>query len=427
MKIRTSFLLSFIVLTAIAVACGGTVTTQERPANCTVCSDLCVDVRVDRENCGACGNQCAAGQACSAGQCAPSCADGQTSCEGRCVDTASDPAHCGACGAKCAAPGAANACVAGKCAFGSCNAGFADCDGDQTNGCEKPVDADLANCGGCGVACAPLNATAPACAAGKCSYGTCSPGFADCDGDKANGCETNTSIETDHCGACNMKCTGGAACVSGACLNVPANVGKTSYAYPSDGNGGVVAPVPFTLTIQSVTASVIFYTTDGSDPSYTSAFAASPLALPIASNKIVKWMTSADPAIQTHNATIDATRQTCLGEFMEKVRFDGSGGPVIVASPGQVLTAKVDYRTWGGPCGYCPSCVRKPSYGISQTEGCYPNTFSYWPGDARVDLPIKVIAPAQPGIYRLKRNTQLDFACYIGRAVGGDDATIVVQ
>ena len=113
MNIRTSFLLSFALLTGIAVACGGTVTTQERPANCTDCSDLCVDVRVDRENCGACGNRCGVGQACSGGQCAPSCPEGQAACEGRCVDTTSDPAHCGACGAKCAAAGAANACVAG--------------------------------------------------------------------------------------------------------------------------------------------------------------------------------------------------------------------------------------------------------------------------------------------------------------------------
>ena len=39
-----------------------------------------------------------------------------------------------------------------------CLAGFADCDGDQTNGCEVALGVDAQNCGSCGNVCAPANA-----------------------------------------------------------------------------------------------------------------------------------------------------------------------------------------------------------------------------------------------------------------------------
>jgi hypothetical protein len=429
MKLRNGLLLSFSLLAAVVVACGGSVTKQQLAANCTVCADSCVDVRVDRDNCGTCGNKCAAGQMCSGGQCAPACAEGQTGCDGRCVDTTSDPANCGACGTKCASAGVANACVSGQCTFGACKPGFADCDGDLANGCEKSVDADMANCGGCGIECLPAHATGGACTGGACGYAACESTFADCDGRKANGCETNTAIDGANCGACGVVCSGGAVCVSGGCATVTPNIGKTSFAYPNNGAGAIAGPEPFTLTIQSITPAVIFYRTDGGPPSYnTPTFGESPVKIPITGNTTVTWITSADSKVQTHVATVDASLQTCLGEFLQNVRFDTSAGPVVVASPGQVITGKVDYRVWRGSCGYCPSCVRIPSYGILATEGCYPNAFSsFWPGDARSDVPIKVTAPALPGVYRLRRNTQLDFACYMGRGVGGDDGTIVVQ
>ncbi len=77
----------------------------------------------------------------------------QKMCNNQCVDA--DPAHgcgavaCTACG------GGANgqpACVAGACGL-QCNVGFGDCDGNASNGCEKDVTSDPANCGSCGFAC----------------------------------------------------------------------------------------------------------------------------------------------------------------------------------------------------------------------------------------------------------------------------------
>jgi hypothetical protein len=72
----------------------------------------------------------------------PGCPKGTTSCGGACVDTMSSSLHCGACGRACSLTNAIPECRAGSCAVASCNAGFADCDMNPTNGCE--------NVGACG-------------------------------------------------------------------------------------------------------------------------------------------------------------------------------------------------------------------------------------------------------------------------------------
>jgi hypothetical protein len=70
-----------------------------------------------------------------------------------------------------------------------CDAGVADCDRNPANGCETDLTATVAHCGMCGRACATgANATG-ACASAMCTS-TCNPGFADCDGNAANGCES---------------------------------------------------------------------------------------------------------------------------------------------------------------------------------------------------------------------------------------------
>lgn len=47
-------------------------------------------------------------------------------------------------------------CSAGKVSVMSCNKGFADCDKDPSNGCETDIHNDNENCGSCGNECAPL-------------------------------------------------------------------------------------------------------------------------------------------------------------------------------------------------------------------------------------------------------------------------------
>jgi len=134
--------------------------------------------------------------------------------------------NCGACGNTCAAsPGSAVACVDGQCQATACNAGFDNCDGNAANGCETVLNT-LANCGACGVTCQRPNAI-ESCASGSCQLVSCSAGFADCDGNAANGCET--------AGQCPGQCAGDVQCEvhqfcsNGVCLPDLQNGGACQF------------------------------------------------------------------------------------------------------------------------------------------------------------------------------------------------------
>ena len=159
------------------------------------------------------------------------CQPGSADCNGTAVDGCevaldTDTEHCGQCNRACNATNASPTCVAGTCS-GSCNTGWADCNGDlQLDGCETSV-ATVDNCGKCGVMCAaPPNASA-ACVAGKCALGECtSPSRADCDGDVANGCEVWLPSDDQHCGACGVSC-GPSDCALGRCQVLNSATGQS--------------------------------------------------------------------------------------------------------------------------------------------------------------------------------------------------------
>jgi Cys-rich repeat protein len=238
---------------------------------CDVGRRVCVQCRRDAE--------CAAGQYCAGGVCEVSCSPtipcpaGRTCCGGACVDTLTNRGHCGACGAACALANAAPACRDGRCAVGTCMDPYGDCDGLVSNGCEtdlrgvnncgacdracpvrpgattacdpaaracvtrcnggfedcnlNPLDGceaspatDVRHCGGCGRECRLANATS-ACADGRCAVAACAPGWGDCDGNPANGCEVGLDASIAHCGMCGRVCPArpGAtpSCAAGAC------------------------------------------------------------------------------------------------------------------------------------------------------------------------------------------------------------------
>jgi hypothetical protein len=75
------------------------------------CGELCIDTEVDPDNCGDCGNACAADEVCSQGQCGLQCGGGTSQCGQSCVDTMLDPNHCGGCDQPCPS----SACIAGEC------------------------------------------------------------------------------------------------------------------------------------------------------------------------------------------------------------------------------------------------------------------------------------------------------------------------
>ena len=80
----------------------------------TACSSGCVDLKSDKNNCGACTNVCPV--VCANGACATSCPPPTTNCSGSCVDTQSSGANCGACGSKCEG---GRVCSAGTCSCGA--------------------------------------------------------------------------------------------------------------------------------------------------------------------------------------------------------------------------------------------------------------------------------------------------------------------
>jgi hypothetical protein len=179
-------------------------------------------------NCGACGVACArphATTSCSTGSCAfVGCAAGFGNCNGDlgdgCEASLTTSANCGGCGVACALPNATSSCATGTCAVVTCAAGFGDCDGNAANGCEASL-ATATDCGACGVACALPNA-ASSCAGGTCALGACAPGFANCNGNAADGCETSLATATD-CGACGVACAlanATSTCAGGACALV---------------------------------------------------------------------------------------------------------------------------------------------------------------------------------------------------------------
>lgn len=133
------------------------------------------------------------------------CAKGRTCCDGKCLDTENDRTNCGACGAVCELPNVVPSCKVGRCQL-QCQATFGNCNNDRADGCEQRLADDPSNCGVCGRVCTSINA-ASVCAVSLCGLGTCSAGFADCDQDTTNGCEIDTRVEVNHCGACNRVCS----------------------------------------------------------------------------------------------------------------------------------------------------------------------------------------------------------------------------
>jgi hypothetical protein len=167
----------------------------------------CIDNLTDSSNCGTCGHACPTGQQCVAGTCTLVCPAGQTKCAGVCVQLSTSPNNCGSCGVVCPA-GAAHTqgvCVSGVCET-ACTPYYADCDHNSTNGCEANLMTDALHCSTCATICPiPDHATSAICTGGVCKF-TCNAGYADCDLNPANGCETQITTNLNNCGACNNTC-----------------------------------------------------------------------------------------------------------------------------------------------------------------------------------------------------------------------------
>ncbi len=205
------------------------------------CGASCVDTTSDQNNCGACAAACVSRAnsvtSCVASACRYTCNAGFADCNANAADgcetSLNSVANCGRCGGACSLAHATPACVAGSCTIGGCDSGWGNCDGNAANGCETPLTTTT-NCGGCGVACTRANANAT-CAGGSCAIGSCVAGFGNCDGSDPNGCEVRLNTN-GNCGACGAACAPANAtgsCASGSCQVVSCSAGWGDC----DGNG----------------------------------------------------------------------------------------------------------------------------------------------------------------------------------------------
>lgn len=139
-------------------------------------------------------------------------------------------------GGECA-PGETRACYSGPADtvdVGGCRSGVQTCSADETWGaCAGEILPQAETCNGLdddcdglvddGVTCPPVANATSACASGACQV-TCNAGFAQCDGNPANGCETSLMTDVLNCGVCGNACgtcNDGtlSQCLSGACTD----------------------------------------------------------------------------------------------------------------------------------------------------------------------------------------------------------------
>lgn len=209
------------------------------PAGHTLCGTVCVDTTSDPGHCGACDAACGTGEVCSESTCATECASALMLCGGACIDTQNNPLHCGACDAACPIPAGSTAvCAAGSCRA-ICDPLAGDCNADlrraTTDGCERPLATDPANCGACNLVCSLANAVA-GCDAGACVIAGCDSPWADCDATASNGCEVDISADDSNCGACGVVCAATERCVTGTCTPIVGDTCGTAVSLSSGAN-----------------------------------------------------------------------------------------------------------------------------------------------------------------------------------------------
>jgi thiol-disulfide isomerase/thioredoxin len=191
------------------------------PPGKVVCRGRCVRLRTSPSNCGTCGNECPEGTACLYGACVAGdgsgtgpggtgtcrCPAGRACCQGRCTDLNADSANCGGCGKTCP-PG--TSCCEGKCV-------------DRKS--------DPRNCGHCGTRCP----AGQVCGEGRCQA-SCPAGLTACLG----ACIDVRGNDFENCGRCGKSCefltsASTPACCGGRCVdldNNPANCGACGRRCP---------------------------------------------------------------------------------------------------------------------------------------------------------------------------------------------------
>ena len=219
-----------------------------------------------------------------------------------------------------------------------------------------------------------------------------------------------------------------------------------SFLSPGGALTKLTVPRTTTFTIGTGTSAMIYYTLDGSPPSLgaaTTRSGPSPLSIKVGpSNTTLEWFADHGAQYQPESVSsiavsVDTTNaQNNLGALVENVKFSPSGGPVVRAMPGQMVSGTLDYQTWrSGPTGYCPGCVIQfvviattETGSVIVNNGCDANVSSYgtYPG-ANKQMNFSFTAPQTPGRYLLKYGLTFQFSCDGTKPSGTAAGLIIVQ
>ncbi len=192
-----------------------------------------ISLDTDGCHCGSCDNDCSRANVestcinstCNYGECDfgwDDC-DFNKSSNGCEHNVTSDFFNCGACGNVCQHPHISGECTNATCIYTTCDSGWGNCDSNITNGCELNITSDVNNCGACGNVCPAAPNSATVCSSSSCSF-VCDAGWSDCDGNSTNGCEINRTSDVNNCGTCGNVCpavpNASAVCSSSSCSYV---------------------------------------------------------------------------------------------------------------------------------------------------------------------------------------------------------------
>lgn len=160
-----------------------------------ICNSVTVKWDSNRENCGACGNNCGEDNECNEGVCKQTCTrtEGDKTITTHNVDIMNDSMHCGACNSTCPK---GSTCKQGVCKAGSSNR--LTCDTKDIH----RADRDISHCGSCNNKCAADTT----CIQGICGT-TC--------GDYTN---IHLSNDSANCNTCGSKCPANQVCYNGKCI-----------------------------------------------------------------------------------------------------------------------------------------------------------------------------------------------------------------
>ena len=130
-------------------------------------------------------------------------------------DLSSDPENCGSCGTRCGSAHATAQCVASECRL-TCDASFLDCNGDNADGCET----DISRAETCGACDGPCDGATPLCELGAGGAYACASACPAATEDCGGAC-IDTQTSPQHCGDCATSCPdppgSTPSCVAGTC------------------------------------------------------------------------------------------------------------------------------------------------------------------------------------------------------------------